>query len=69
MPTADPDTGECDGCKVEIEAKSKVPLYRTKAYEMRVTNAGMTFNRDFPDSRDQPSLLPNEDAEAKDDKQ
>ncbi len=52
------DEGECETAMVEIEAKGKVPLYRTKAYEMRVTNNGLLFNRDFPDAIEQPSLFP-----------
>jgi hypothetical protein len=62
VPISD-EIGDCEGCKVEIEAKSKIPVYRTKTYEMRVVNNGMLFNQDFPDSKDQPSLLPNEDEE------
>lgn len=62
VPVSD-DEGECDGAKVEIEAKSKIPVYRTKTYQMRVVNNGMLFNQDFPDSIDQPSLLPSEDEE------
>ena len=51
------DTGECECAKVEIDVKSKVPIYRTKPYEMRVVNGGVLFNRDFPDSHRQQSLL------------
>ena len=58
--------GECEGVKAEIEAKSKIPVYRTKTYEMRVVNNGMLFNQDFPDAIDQPSLLPSEDEETED---
>ena len=61
------DEAECEGAKVEIEAKSKIPVYRTKTYEMRVVNNGMLFNQDFPDAIDQPSLLPSEDEETEDD--
>lgn len=56
VPMSD-EAGECEGAKVEIEAKSKIPVYRTKTYEMRVVNNGMLFNQDFPDSKDQPALF------------
>ncbi len=48
--------GECESAHCEIEAKSSIPIYRTKPYQMRVANGGMSFNQDFPDSIDQPSL-------------
>ena len=66
VPIASPE-GECDGCRVEIEAKSKVPVYRTKSYEMRVTNGGLSFNQDFPDTLNQPSLYPSADGPDEDD--
>jgi hypothetical protein len=59
-PMCSPD-GECEGVHVEIEAKSKTPVYRTKKYEMRVSNSGLLFNADFPDSINQQSLLHAED--------
>ncbi len=49
---------ECESCRVEIEAKSKIPVFRTKPYEMRVANNGLLFNADFPDSPNQQSLYP-----------
>lgn len=61
VPTIDPETRECEQVKVEIEAKSKVPTYRSKTYEMRVTKTGLLFNKDFPDALDQPPLFNQED--------
>lgn len=60
-PVYDPDTRECESVKVEIECKSKVPVFRSKTFQMRVTKAGLRFNPDFPDQLDQPSLYPKED--------
>lgn len=53
--------GDCDTCRVEIDCKSKVPTYRSKPYEMRVTKGGFLFNRDFPDSIGQEPLFGEED--------
>lgn len=55
-PEVDPQTGECDSAFVEIECKSKVPTYRSKTYQMRLSNRGLLFNVDFPDSIDQQPL-------------
>lgn len=60
-PIPDPDTGEATTAGVQIECKSKVPVFRSKRYEMRLSNAGLTFNADFPDDIDQPSLFPKDD--------
>lgn len=63
-PILDVDTGECDGSTIEIEAKSKMPVHRSKPYQMLVNNKGFTFNRDFPDSADQAPLFRDGDDEA-----
>lgn len=52
--------GECDDARVTVECKSKLPVYRSKPYEMRVTKGGLLFNQDFPDSIDQPPLFTQE---------
>src|ERR1051326_1639324 len=54
-PVLDP-AGQCETVKLEIECNSKVPTYRSKPFEMRVTKGGFLFNRDFPDSLDQQPL-------------
>lgn len=56
-PTRDPDTGECDVVNCEVECKSKVPIYRSRVYPMRVHKSGFLFNRDFPEELDQPPLF------------
>jgi len=55
-PVFDHQTLSCETCKVEIECKSKVPVHRSKPYEMRVTRSGLLFNQDFPDSLQQGAL-------------
>jgi hypothetical protein len=47
-PVADPQTGECDDVDLVVEAKSKVPVFKTRGYRMRVTRGGMGFNADDP---------------------
>jgi hypothetical protein len=59
-PVIDVDSQECESAKIEIECKSKVPVHRSKPYEMRVTSKGFLFNRDFPDKVDQLPLLKDE---------
>lgn len=56
-PQIDLDTGECSSAKVEVECKSKVPVHRSKPYEMLVDSKGFRFNRDFPDTADQAPLF------------
>jgi len=58
------DDGQCEYTKVQIECRSKVPTYRSKPYEMRVSKAGLLFNQDFPDSLDQPPLFQNPETES-----
>lgn len=47
-PVADPQTGECEDVDLIVEARSKVPVYRTRGYRLRVTRGGMGFNSDDP---------------------
>jgi hypothetical protein len=54
QPEADEDILE--RAEVKIECKSKVPTYRSRAYEMRVGRNGLRFNKDFPDTLDQAPL-------------
>lgn len=51
------DSGQCESTHVEIECLSKVPVFRSRTYEMRATKAGMLFNADFPDELDQQPLF------------
>jgi len=50
------DDGGCDHVNLEIECRSKVPTYRSKKFEMRVSKGGFLFNKDFPDAIDQQGL-------------
>lgn len=65
QPIPDPDTGDAHTAGVEIECKSKVPVFRSRRFEMRLSNKGLTFNTDFPDQLDQPSLFQDEHDEGK----
>jgi hypothetical protein len=47
-PVLDPQTGECEDVDLVVEAKSKVPVFKTRGYRMRVTRGGMGFNADDP---------------------
>ncbi len=58
--------GQCETVKLEIECKSKVPTFRSKKFEMRVTKAGFLFNKDFPDDIDQPALFPGDEKDGGD---
>jgi hypothetical protein len=62
-PVMDPDSGDCERVKLVVECRSRVPDFRSRAYEMRPTNQGFHFNRDFPDELDQQPLLPSEQSE------
>lgn len=53
------EDGQCERCKIEVECKSKVPTFRSRRFEMRVTKGGFLFNKDFPSELDQPSLYDN----------
>jgi hypothetical protein len=57
-PRMDPSTGECDDVHIEILAKTKIPTYRSKTYQMQVSSKGVFFNQDFPEALDQQSLFP-----------
>lgn len=50
--------GDAETASVEVECKSKVPIYRSRRFEMRLSNNGLSFNADFPDDINQPSLFP-----------
>lgn len=50
--------GDIDFVRVNIEARSKIPIYRTRPYEMRCVKGGFLFNADFPDSVDQQDMFP-----------
>ena len=65
-PLVDED-GNCTTCTLEIECKSKVPTYRSKPYQMSVGRAGFSFNKDFPDALDQPSLYADRESDDDDD--
>lgn len=54
------DDGQCESTRVEIECKSKVPVFRSRPYEMHCTKAGLRFNQDFPEELDQQPLFPRE---------
>jgi hypothetical protein len=62
----DPDTGEsqCDEVKVSFEGKSKVPTFRTRAFPMKVSRAGLQFNREIPEDLHQPSIFDDDPREA-----
>lgn len=50
--------GNAETVNCEVEIKSKVPVHRSKTYEMGLTKAGFIFNRDVPESLDQGVLFP-----------
>ena len=56
-PVIDPSTNECDDVDLVVECKSKVPVYRTRGYRMRVTRGGLGFNADSPDNPNQQTLF------------
>ena len=59
VPIMDPQTGECDEVDLVVEAKSKVPVYRTRGYRLRATRGGLGFNGDDPSGGpDQRNLFP-----------
>lgn len=60
-PIPDPETRECDSVAVEIECRSKVPVYRSRVFQMSVHRTGFVFNRDFPDHLDQQPLFEDEE--------
>ena len=57
-PVYDPETRECDHVDMEIESKCKVPVFRSKKFQMRATKAGLQFNVGNPDDLDQADLFP-----------
>lgn len=52
------DDGDAEAADVQVECFSKIPIYRSRKFKMRLSNKGFTFNQDFPDALDQPSLFP-----------
>lgn len=60
-PVLDPETRDCERVDMSLEMKSKVPVFRTKKFQLRPHNRGFLINRDFPDDLDQPALFPDGD--------
>lgn len=58
VPKFNAQTRDCDDVDTTVEVKSKVPVYRTPSYRLRVNRSGFAFNADFPDAPDQQSLFP-----------
>lgn len=56
-PVPDPESGTIDYCTISIEARSKVPTYRTKAYQLAPSKAGFQFNSEVPENLKQPGLF------------
>lgn len=56
-PDIDPDSGDCDQVQVSIASEVKVPPYKTKAFPMRPTKAGLLFNTEVPENLNQPGLF------------
>lgn len=54
--------GNAETVRCEVEIKSRVPVHRSKTYEMGLTKAGFVFNRDVPESLDQQVLFPKKDS-------
>jgi len=51
------EDGQCERCFVEMEQKSKVPVQRSRPFEMEVTKGGLMFNQEFPEELDQIPLF------------
>lgn len=51
-------SGQADSVNCTVEIKSKIPVHRSKSYEMGLSKAGFVFNRDVPDSLNQGVLFP-----------
>lgn len=56
-PAAD-QSGSADTADCVAEIKSKIPVHRSRTYEMGLSKAGFTFNRDVPESLNQGVLFP-----------
>jgi hypothetical protein len=56
-PILDPDNLQCDTVRLTVEAKAKIPVYRTPVYQCLVTNKGLKFNTDTPEAVDQQPLF------------
>lgn len=46
------DDGECEKAKCQMQCRSKIPIHRSRKFEMRVGNKGFSYNQDFPDELD-----------------
>ncbi|TXH46016.1 MAG: hypothetical protein E6Q97_30420 [Desulfurellales bacterium] len=55
-PIPDDEGLGCDHVNLEIECKSKIPTYRSKKFEMRVSKGGFLFNKEFPEQFDAQGL-------------
>ena len=55
------DDGGCDHVKLSVTCKAKVPEYKSRHYEMRVSKSGFLFNQDFPEALDAQGLPFSED--------
>jgi len=56
-PVMDPDTNDCDYCKITVKAKSKVPVHQTKAFQLSPNKTGFQFNSEVPENLKQPGLF------------
>jgi len=59
-------SGTADTAACVAEIKSKIPVHRSKTYEMGLSKAGFTFNRDVPENLNQSVLFPAGSAQGKD---
>lgn len=48
---------ECHEVWVNLRAKSKIPTFQTRNYQMKVTKGGLLFNKEIPEQLHQPSLI------------
>ena len=61
------DTGDCyvDTIRVALKAPpAKLPDFTTKGFPMKITANGLFFNKEIPEDLHQPSLIPDETADA-----
>ena len=57
-PVLDESTGQLDHCKIVVEGRPGIPLYRTKPIPVLVDHHGLaSYNRDLPPDLDQQSLF------------
>lgn len=61
VPVLDPGTLDCSTVKAQIQVTSKVPVHRTKVYEMGLRkNGGLVFSEDSPEAIDQTTFFDGE---------